>query len=642
VAAVSLLAARAAFAPAHGLRAEYFASDRIDGTPALTGIDPSPSTAAIQHQWRASSPRVFAARWYGFLVIDRRDRYTFTLTSDDGAVLQVDGRTAVDNGGRHGLQTQAAALELDPGPHAIAVTFVQYGGTFALDLQLARGGEPAANVPPWRFTPEKTSPTTARAWRLVEVTAQWLLFVTMLLIPALAWTWRDRLIAHPHLSALALFAVLAVIHTWPLASDLAHLTRHDNRDSMLNEWIIGWVAHELPRNPLHLFDGNVFYPERHTLAYSEPMIVQAVMALPLLWAGLPLVATYNVLLIAGMALSGWTMAIVIRRWTGTWAAGLIAGSIYAFNAHTLSRIPHLQAQHVEFLPLALLAFDRLLEVPTARSAVRLAGWFILQGLTSVYLLVFSTFALAGAAVARVTALRRHPLFTLQALGIAAAVSVAALVPFLLPYGWVSRELHIVRSLGDAENFAASWPAYLTTPARIHASWSAQFADGNVLFPARRGRHGRRALVRVETPWVCDALLHPSAAAGHPCDRTLRMARKPVSRHAGGIWVRGSSRARAEAMAPGADRRHGRGGRAGVARSASRPRAIRRARADLRTRAAHPGHGRHRTAVPPATIGSVQRPLHAELDGQLAAAGEWLQRSSAAELLPQLRRPRALP
>ncbi|MBS1819256.1 MAG: hypothetical protein JSU08_15080 [Acidobacteria bacterium] len=486
MAAVSLLAARAAFAPAHGLRAEYFASDRIDGTPALTGIDPSPSTAAIQHQWRASSPRVFAARWYGFLVIDRRDRYTFTLTSDDGAVLQVDGRTAVDNGGRHGLQTQAAALELDPGPHAIAVTFVQYGGTFALDLQLARGGEPAANVPPWRFTPEKTSPTTARAWRLVEVTAQWLLFVTMLLIPALAWTWRDRLIAHPHLSALALFAVLAVIHTWPLASDLAHLTRHDNRDSMLNEWIIGWVAHELPRNPLHLFDGNVFYPERHTLAYSEPMIVQAVMALPLLWAGLPLVATYNVLLIAGMALSGWTMAIVIRRWTGTWAAGLIAGSIYAFNAHTLSRIPHLQAQHVEFLPLALLAFDRLLEVPTARSAVRLAGWFILQGLTSVYLLVFSTFALAGAAVARVTALRRHPLFTLQALGIAAAVSVAALVPFLLPYGWVSRELHIVRSLGDAENFAASWPAYLTTPARIHASWSAQFADGNVLFPGALG------------------------------------------------------------------------------------------------------------------------------------------------------------
>ena len=28
----------------------------------------------------------------------------------------------------------------------------------------------------------------------------------------------------------------------------------------------------------------------------------------------------------------------------------MSGAIYAFNAHLLTRIPHLQAQHVEFLP----------------------------------------------------------------------------------------------------------------------------------------------------------------------------------------------------------------------------------------------------------------------------------------------------
>src|SRR6266576_2156188 len=75
-------------------------------------------------------------------------------------------------------------------------------------------------------------------------------------------------------AALGIFAVLAVIHTWPLATNPAHLTRVDNADYLLNTWAVAWVAHELPRDPIHLFDANIYYPERLTLAYSEAMIVQ--------------------------------------------------------------------------------------------------------------------------------------------------------------------------------------------------------------------------------------------------------------------------------------------------------------------------------------------------------------------------------
>lgn len=401
-------------------------------------------------------------------------------------MLSVDGRVAIDNGGRHGLQTQSTTLDLARGPHAVALTFNQYGGAFELNLSWAREGQPSAPIPDWVFTPEKRSARAVATWHIVDSAASALLLLAGALVPFVAWQQRTRLAAHPQLAALAFFALLAVVHTWPIASDPAHLTRHDNRDAILNEWIVGWVAHQLPRDPLHLYDANVFHPERFTLAYSEPMVVQAVLAMPLLWAGASLVLVYNVLLLAGMALSGWAMAMVIRRWTGMWSAGLVAGSIYAFSAHTLSRIPHLQAQHVEFLPLALLALDRLLDTPSSRHALRLAGWFVLQGLTSIYLLVFSTFALLAAAVVRVTDLGRQPRNTTTSLAIAGGVSAIVLTPFLLPYWWVSRDLGIVRSLGDAENFAATWHAYLTTPARVHAVWSAQFADGNVLFPGALG------------------------------------------------------------------------------------------------------------------------------------------------------------
>jgi hypothetical protein len=98
---------------------------------------------------------------------------------------------------------------------------------------------------------------------------------------------------------------------------------------------------------------------------------------------------YNLLLLAGFALTGWSLAVVMHRWTGDWAGGLLAGSILAFNAHTLTRLPHLHALHFEFLPPMLLALDTLLREPRVRQGLMLALWFLLTALTSNYQIVFA-------------------------------------------------------------------------------------------------------------------------------------------------------------------------------------------------------------------------------------------------------------
>ena len=71
------------------------------------------------------------------------------------------------------------------------------------------------------------------------------------------------------LAQLAFFAGLAVIHTWPLAGGLTAWSRLDNADTALNAWVLAWVAHQLPIDPAHLFDANIFFPEPRTLAFSE-------------------------------------------------------------------------------------------------------------------------------------------------------------------------------------------------------------------------------------------------------------------------------------------------------------------------------------------------------------------------------------
>lgn len=458
--------------PQLGLRAEYFQGPDRTGTPAIVSLDAEPSTQQVIARWLGSAPDVFSVQWLGYLTVTRAGDYVFALSSDDQSWLTVDGEMIIRNDRPATAQSQAQSVHLDAGAHAISVELLQQGGRYEVNWQWVTPGGVLDAVPRWALTPAKP-----RAWRVVA--AHWMNLGSLgfLLLAAIAGVanlrrWRSMAVRHPRAATFALFAALAVVHTWPLATSPAHLTRHDNRDTILNQWILAWVAHEAPRAPLHLFDANIFYPERDTLAYSEAMLVQSAMGAPMMWAGASPVLTYNILLLAGFALTGWTMCLVVQRWTSDWTAGLIAGSVFGVNAHTLTRMPHLQAQHVEFLPIALLALDSLLRQPSARRGLRLAFWSVLQALTSVYLLVFTLLALVVAMLVRPRDwIGARFGGVARALGVATLVAGALLVPFLLPYYRVSHDQGLTRTLNDAAQYSASWRDYLTTPARVHAWWS---------------------------------------------------------------------------------------------------------------------------------------------------------------------------
>ena len=486
-------AARSALQVTQGLQAEYFFDTQPAGTPAVALVSPDISTAQMATDWNNAVPPAFRARWYGYVVIGRAGEYTFTTTSDDGSTLWIDGRLVVDNGGVHGPQEAKGRARLEAGSHFVLMEYSQAGGSFEMSWAWAREDSRPSRVPAWVLSPRRVSYARASLAAVLDR-------VTLLVLAALAALASSLAIKHAHApvwmalqarpraASLALFAVLAVVETWPLATNPAHLSRNDNGDTMLNEWTLAWVAHQAPRAPLALYDANIFYPERDTLAYSESMIVQSAMAAPLLWLGASPVLAYNLVLMAGFALTAWTTALVMARWTGDWVAALLSGTLAGFNAHTISRLPHLQAQHGEFLPLALFALDALMHEPRVGRALRLAGWCALQSLTSVYLLVFTAFGLAAAAIVRPDAWlgpRGRRLAAMVAL--AAAMAALALAPFLLPYWRASRDQGLTRSLGDALQYSAAWTDYLTTPGRLHSAlWSYRFATYTSLFPGAAG------------------------------------------------------------------------------------------------------------------------------------------------------------
>ena len=288
------------------------------------------------------------------------------------------------------------------------------------------------------------------------------------------------------LASLVLFTVLAVIHLWPLAAAPGTWSRNDNGDFILHEWIMAWVAHQVVRNPLHLFDANIFFPEPGTLSYSDHLFVQSMLGAPLLWAGASPVLVHNLVLMAGFALTGWTTSLVMRKWTGSWTAAVVSGSLVAFNSFSLTRLPQIQDLHLEFFPLTLFALDRLLALPRMKHALALTGWFVLQALTGTYLMVFTSLSLVGAALVRPrewTGSRFRPVAGYVLLS--ALVAVVMLAPFLLPYYRASAEVGLGRSLEETQRYSAELTDYFAAAGRVHFDmlrWSRPYFQGDALFP----------------------------------------------------------------------------------------------------------------------------------------------------------------
>ncbi len=70
----------------------------------------------------------------GYFSVPRDGKYNFTLTSDDGSKLYIDGKVVVDNDGVHAPQTRGGSAALAKGVHKARVEFFQGGGGAELNV----------------------------------------------------------------------------------------------------------------------------------------------------------------------------------------------------------------------------------------------------------------------------------------------------------------------------------------------------------------------------------------------------------------------------------------------------------------------------------------------------------------------------
>ena len=277
-----------------------------------------------------------------------------------------------------------------------------------------------------------------------------------------------------------LFVAITIAMTWPQAANLG--TRvYDSDDPLLSIWRVSWIAHILPRSPLDLFNGNIFYPEQRTLAYTDAVLLQGFAGAPLIWSGVSGVTTYNLLLLLSIALSGWAMWRYALHLTGHFGAAILAGIAFAFVPFRFDHYHHLELQATVFLPLTLLYFDRAIESsrssPESRAA-KADAWlsmaaFVAQLYSCIYYAIFLATALLPIAAWR---LWRSPpaarIAFARASGPAVIVALIAVSPYAVAYG-LNRGSLGERLDRDVQIYSATLRNYLATPAGnvVHGWWS---------------------------------------------------------------------------------------------------------------------------------------------------------------------------
>ncbi|HUE86072.1 MAG TPA: hypothetical protein VMO26_08340 [Vicinamibacterales bacterium] len=272
------------------------------------------------------------------------------------------------------------------------------------------------------------------------------------------------------------YVVAALVMTWPLALGMHRDVPGDLGDSLLNLWILGWGAENVPRlltGQISLADywnANIFHPEPLALSLSEHLFGQVLQILPVYWLTGNLILAYNLLFVTSFALSGVGMYLLVRDLLGEGGArgfnpaAFIAGLIFAFLPFRIAQVAHIQSLSAQWMPFALYGFVRYTRTGDWRWLAGGSLALLMQNWScGYYLIFFAPFVPLFAIHQMWTAGRLRDGRMWMAFAAAAALAAVGTWPFLALYLDAQRIHGFERSVGEVIRYSADVYSYLTAP-----------------------------------------------------------------------------------------------------------------------------------------------------------------------------------
>ena len=269
------------------------------------------------------------------------------------------------------------------------------------------------------------------------------------------------------LAIVAVFIVLTGVFTAPLSLHPASEALDLGPDTRLFLWTLGWDVHAFQRQPLAIFDANIFYPESGTLAYSEHQIGSALLAAPVLASGGSPLLAMNLIVLLACALSGIGAFFLGRELGLGWFGAFVCGIVFAFTPPRFFRLGQLHLATVQWIPFCLALLHRYARGGTTRHLLGAGLLFTLQawsgGQSGLFL------ALSGATLGFyllvLGEVRPNSRLPVDVAGTTLTV-LALNIPFLLPYLSVQQELGLERTLAEAVVWSPNAESFIASPSHV--------------------------------------------------------------------------------------------------------------------------------------------------------------------------------
>ncbi len=245
---------------------------------------------------------------------------------------------------------------------------------------------------------------------------------------------------------------------------LAFTSVPDLGDPLFSMWRLAWIAHQLPRAPLHLFDANIFYPARHTLAYSDPLLLPGVLAAPALWLGAPVAMVYTTLMAGSFVAAGLAMFALLRAITNRMDAALLGSLVFAFDPFRFAQYSHLESEVTFWMPLTLLCVLRTLTTGRPRDGVWSGVFITAQALSGLYMAAYFCVSLAVFVLGWVCFVQWPSRRARSSLFLAGVIAASGAGLSTVP-NWIGRSVVGERQASEIRSFSGFPRDYLTASRR---------------------------------------------------------------------------------------------------------------------------------------------------------------------------------
>jgi hypothetical protein len=292
-----------------------------------------------------------------------------------------------------------------------------------------------------------------------------------------------RFFRRPSFLALVYFAILSIVMTYPLITQMGSKATAPGGDGGYFIWLIGWYQKALFQLKISpFFAPYMNYPQGWNLATTDVTPAMVALALP---GSLLFNPTwgYNLAMLLSFVLSGWAMYLWVKHLTDdTWAA-LVAGTVFAFLPYRVVHfiVGHLNLVGTQWFPFYFWGlFDLLKQEKFSWKPVLMAGIAAgLIGLTSPYY-VYMTMLITGVFLLGFFLFKgykrlKHAVFwkSLLAFGLLAAVLVGV---SMLPYIRLSAQNGLeTRPVEYMNRFSAS-PTDFVIPSIKQFLWGKAIDD----------------------------------------------------------------------------------------------------------------------------------------------------------------------